>query len=260
MGQLFIDFLAQVLFTVGVIFLCGLIISLCNRIFYANFGSHAMMVGYVTGFLGTPVHELSHALFCVIFRHKILKVKLFQIGEDGTLGYVSHSYNPRSLYQQIGNFFIGIAPIVVISCILYVAAYFLLPSFTETLFTVFADSASLDASAVWGGLWLALKTFFGLITTWQWWVFLLIGLLLCLHMTLSLQDIKGALHGLVFLLLILLAVDFVLFFVGGTLLSDFTEIMISIGYYLVCIFALAIFLSLIEVAVSFLFRPFFGRR
>ena len=40
---------------------------------------------------GVAVHELGHALFCIIFRHKIEDMKLFSPEEDGTLGYVSHT-------------------------------------------------------------------------------------------------------------------------------------------------------------------------
>ena len=59
---------------------------------------------------GVAVHELGHALFCIIFRHKIEDMKLFSPEEDGTLGYVSHTYNTKSIYQRIGNFFIGTGP------------------------------------------------------------------------------------------------------------------------------------------------------
>ena len=69
---------------------------------------------------GTVVHEAGHALFCLIFRHKILEMKLFSPESDGTLGMVRHSWDPESFYQRAGNFFIGTGPIItgvlVISC------------------------------------------------------------------------------------------------------------------------------------------------
>ncbi len=75
---------------------------------------------YLTAWIGTPVHELGHAIFCLIFRHKINEVALFKPDKaSGVLGYVSHNYNPKSFYQSIGNFFIGIAPLLVGSLILY---------------------------------------------------------------------------------------------------------------------------------------------
>ena len=80
--DIFISFLLQVAFTVGIIFLFGWLIALCNKVFYSNFGRYGHIVCYITGFIGTPIHELSHALFCLIFGHKILEIKLFQISDD----------------------------------------------------------------------------------------------------------------------------------------------------------------------------------
>jgi hypothetical protein len=43
------------------------------------------------------------------------------------LGYVFHSYNRKSIYQTVGNFFIGIAPIISGTAALFLGLYFLLP-------------------------------------------------------------------------------------------------------------------------------------
>lgn len=63
--------------------------------------------------IGTPLHEVSHALLAVLFGHKIEKIVFFEMNSSTRrLGYVSHSYNPTSLYQTAGNFFIAISPIL----------------------------------------------------------------------------------------------------------------------------------------------------
>lgn len=49
----------QMVFTLGVIFLFGAVISLCNGAFYRNLGRRAHTVCLVTGFIGTPVHEFA---------------------------------------------------------------------------------------------------------------------------------------------------------------------------------------------------------
>ena len=47
---------------------------------------------YLVAWLGTPLHELGHALFCLIFRHKIEDIKFFKPDKvNGTLGYVYHT-------------------------------------------------------------------------------------------------------------------------------------------------------------------------
>ena len=103
----------ETFYLVGMIVILGLILGVLRnnaiKNFQRSFGLKAVMI---TGIIGVPIHEISHAILALIFRHRITKVKLIQKPDpSGLMGYVKHSYNPNSLYQRIGNFFIGIAPL-----------------------------------------------------------------------------------------------------------------------------------------------------
>lgn len=66
----------------------------------------------VTGWLGVPVHELSHLAAALLFGHRVVAWKLFDPDPvSGTLGYVRHAYSRRSPWQLAGGFFIGLAPL-----------------------------------------------------------------------------------------------------------------------------------------------------
>lgn len=67
----------------------------------------------IFGWPGTVVHELGHAFFCLLFGHRITGVKLFDFApHDGTRGHVAHTFDPTNPWQQVGNFFIGVGPIL----------------------------------------------------------------------------------------------------------------------------------------------------
>lgn len=258
--DILLGFLLQILFTIGLIVLVGFLIALCNKKFYSNLGGLGMTACYVTGCIGTPIHELSHALFCLIFGHKITEIKLFQINsDDGTLGYVKHSYNSKNIYQRIGNFFIGVAPILVISALLYLIAWLLMPKFVVELSILSASVNYADFGDVFGYVWAIIQTFFAGIITWQWWVFVVIGIFHALHMTLSGADIKGALSGLVFLLIALLVVDVIIGLISQSALNAFTRFIISAGSGLLCFLMLALIISVIAVAASFIVKLKFKR-
>ncbi len=91
----------------------------------------------VLGFLGIIIHELSHLLVALIFRHKITNFKLWQIGDDGVLGYVNHTYNTHSFYQRLGNVFIGLAPMLVLSLIFFFLTKLTYDSLWSILGTIF---------------------------------------------------------------------------------------------------------------------------
>lgn len=251
--DIFIAFLLQIAFTIGVIFLLGWLIALCNKVFYSNFGRFGNIVCYVTGFIGAPIHELSHALFCLIFFHRIREIKLFQISDDGTMGYVIHSYNRRNMYQRIGNFFIGVAPILVMSGLLFLLAWGLLPEFISDI-GAFSRSDTGDAREFFAQIGKVIVSFFSAAVTWQWWVFVLVGLFLALHMTLSGADIRNALGGLLFILVILAIVDVIVGVVSMEALNAMTSAIVFVGSGLLCIMLLALAISVIAMLLSFIAR------
>ena len=68
---------------------------------------------------------------CFIFNHKINSFQFFNFKNyksESTLGYVSHKYNEKSLYQKAGNFFIGIGPIISGTLFMILSFKFLLPN------------------------------------------------------------------------------------------------------------------------------------
>ncbi|HUT76753.1 MAG TPA: hypothetical protein VM285_03650 [Polyangia bacterium] len=151
------------------------------------------------GWLGTAVHELSHALMCLVFRHRVTELRLFDPSlKKGAIGYVEHEWTPGSLYQKIGNFFIGIAPLIMGSGLLAGAGWLLLdgtgpsqvpgtlyPS-NSLLFDTFhhaADAIAALASAACP-------------TDWRWWLLLYLAIAVGASINLSLADLEGSLHGL----------------------------------------------------------------
>ncbi|MGI9516216.1 MAG: hypothetical protein ACR2NP_04155 [Pirellulaceae bacterium] len=178
--------------------------ALMERRLASRFGWNSVML---TGWLGTPVHELSHALMCVLFRHEIVEMKLFEPDrENRRLGYVIHSYQRGNWYQEIGNFFIGIAPLIGGTCLLLVLLMAFFPDVGRT--ALFSTSADLP---LWPQVGSALQGLFsGLLNvnnlaSVRLWLFLYIVTCVGCHMAPSMDDYRGALKGGI-MLLILLAV------------------------------------------------------
>lgn len=258
-----LNFITQLIFFVVAIFLVGFLISLLNRLFY-KIVNQSKAVCYATGFLGTPVHELSHALFCVLFLHKIEEIKLFQIDdENGVLGYVKHSYNKKNVYHLIGNYFIGIAPILCGTVIIYFATRFLLPGTYREIGEYLGDLARLQNNglswdwfpyifATLGGMIKAI--FAGITSGFRWWIYILIVFCIALHMNLSGADIKGALLGLPFLIFAIAAVDLILGFAWHTGYMAFVGAVNSAGSYLMGTLLLSLIFSAICLIIGGMIR------
>ncbi len=164
---------------------------------------------YLNGWIGTPVHEISHALMCWVFRHKVLEIKLFSPDDDGRLGYVRHAFRRDSLYQRIGNFFIGIAPLFGGATVLLLLLMFVHPEPGSIETASFAD---LFGSQGWGD---KLSSLFGSAATlvgnvfhprhyneWRFWLFVYLAFGVGSYLAPSGVDLKGGREGALLCLLL----------------------------------------------------------
>ncbi len=262
--ELLTNYLYQVFFTFGVIVLFGFLIALCRRSFCALIGRSGPTVLLMTGAVGTPVHELSHALFCVIFGHKIREIKLYRPGaNDGALGYVTHTFNPKNIYHQIGNFFIGIAPILGGSGVLMLLSFLMVPQIFNGVLAEIGSvggSISADGWAFVGEFFsVAWRVFLNVFDLSQannvwWWIFIILALMISSHMELSGADIKGGVKGLLILLGILLVVDTALYFIYLPALVGMTSAMISAGLTLMSFLMMSGVFSLILLLIALLVK------
>ena len=91
-----------------------------NQKLVNTFGFNSQIIA---GGLGIIVHELSHLIMAIIFGHHINAVSLLRIPSntnDMSLGYVKHTWSPTSTYQKVGNAFIGIAPVLGCTLLIYI--------------------------------------------------------------------------------------------------------------------------------------------
>ncbi len=78
------------------------------------------------GWLGTMIHELGHVFFGLIFFRKIRAIKLFTTDPwDPKPGYVRIDQG-KNIFQHLGNFFIGLGPLVLGALVIYLVAWGLL--------------------------------------------------------------------------------------------------------------------------------------
>ncbi len=214
---------------------------------------------YIFGWLGTAVHELGHAFFALIFLHKITDIQLFSAkAHGGSLGYVSHSYNKKSFYQNFGNFFIGIGPILFGSLMLFLISYILFgmtfkqistASITSQSFTSWASVHQLT-HAIYIGFINYFHIVFGSHSWWK--ISILVFFLYSVgsSITLSSSDVSGAFSGFIYFVVILLVFNLLTLWIGdyathafvwcGNYFSGFNflillSMVVNIGFILVLV-------------------------
>lgn len=242
--------------TLGVMVVCGLIAWIARQTFMYFVGDSATLVLYASSIVGTPVHELGHALMCIPFAHRITDMKLLlpPSRRSRTLGYVEHSYNRKNPWAVFGNLFISFGPIFsglgVMILVLNLCFATQWNSYLESSRLMVESGAGIQemSSIVFS---LLFSLFEGLETDA---VRSIVGIIIILsvaqHISLSFADLKGCFTAL------LMYTGIVAVFAGVTMLfgwqGNIVSTLMQINLPLLSLFCVAIAFSLVWVVIALL--------
>ena len=220
-------------------------------------GSRRYMVLF--GWLGTSVHELSHAAMCIVFRHRIEKIQLFNLDpHSARAGYVTHRYNPNSTYQKTGNLFIGVAPVFLGAFIIYLFAKALMPEILPQTHGILTASQDLPLVFL-NALFSLLFEVFHLsnYVRWEFYVFLYILFCVGSSMKLSKADLRGAKNGLVALIVFIVTINLIINLIAsfcGDLLAGYMSLITSQGFFIHNILITVTLMNVFLIALFMIFR------
>ena len=242
------------------ILIFGLIISKINTYVSKKLYTKSKWWIYITcSAIGTPIHELSHLITNLLFLHKIESIALFRpvkSKKDGVLGYVNFSYNQNSIYQNIGLFVSGIAPMIGGSIVLFLLMKFLLPEvFISLDFFEISNLNILEIinnikNSVFNNIELLFKDY-GKIGNLI--LFLILAFSISIHMNISAADLKNAIMGGIVLEVIVVIISLMLKTFELTFL---TEILLLVSSYLISFFILGLIFSAISFVITFVLSQF----
>jgi hypothetical protein len=210
-------FCRQVVLGFGLLAVLGVLLALTQRWIFLLLYRAIGLKGVVTwtGWLGTPLHELSHYVVGKVFFIEITRIKLWEPDpDDGVLGYVRYRVPQlrwSELHKVVGTFLMGVAPLFG-GALFLLAALHLSSVDTTTLFAearrfaVLAESAPPDAvGRGFASLTRAVYStvFSAGLGSWRPWLFLYLAMCVGAHLAPSRADLQGGFGG--FLVLLVLA-------------------------------------------------------
>lgn len=179
-----------------------------------------------TGWLGTPIHELSHVLVGKLTGIEIKEVKLWDPDpRAGVLGYVRYVVPPlrlRNLHSVIGTFLMGVAPLFGGALVILLALQLLAPR-PEVVWTEAERLALLveraPPRAIGQGFLELIQQVYQAIfahgaLSWRPWLFLYVAMAVGSHLAPSRADMEGGLPGLLVILGLFALVDAVWLILG----------------------------------------------
>ena len=257
----FIFYFAKlILGTLGIFVACGLLVHLIFRTFARLIGSGSRIWFYSTSIIGTPVHELGHALMCRIFGHRITAMKLWNPRPtNGVYGYVEHSYSRKNLWARFGNLFVGMGPLFSGLGVIVLALWLCFPTLWGGYLAATSEmiphgETVLPFAEVGKSVFLLLK---GIPSAFQGdWLRSTVGLLVILsvvlHVSLSPLDIKSSLGAFPIYLGLMLVISCATFWTPVA--PTVTSVLLLINLRLFALFALVIGFALVWLAFAALVK------
>jgi hypothetical protein len=180
----------------------------------SRFGWRSVLV---TGWLGTPIHELSHVAMCYLFRHRVDEVQLFDPDvREGRLGFVRHSYHRGNWFEEAGNLFIGTAPLLGGSIVLIALTFLFFPDPLSALFQSVRETTAEKGltvgdlpgvlSVLLGKMWSSVNPLSP-----RFWMYAYLITCVAAHMAPSRSDYAGAMRGTLLSTGLALVITFVAF-------------------------------------------------
>ena len=256
--QLFLVCFAQiVLYTLGVMLACGLAVEVCYRLFFLLIGRRAgRFFLFMTSWLGTPLHELGHAMMCVLFAHRIEFIRLFPTRAGDAM--VEHSYNKRNPYAAFGNLWIGLGPIFSGLAVIIAVLYFVYPvsmqAFGASLRLLLEGKGQVgDLLPAIGGvirglfleqtrvLWVRILSLFVLFSV-------------ALHVRVSTADIRGMLIGVPGYMLLSVLLALIAILMGEETVRLLAIGLQSVAYVLILLFSLILLFAIASLLMVLIYR------
>ena len=275
--ELFINSFNQLIGILGIFFIFGFLLSLLSNLtrnkYSQTFGERFNI--YWTGWIGTPIHEIGHAVFCIIFGLPIKKIQLFNPDPHALIrGYVSYAYQKNSLFKKVGIFFASAGPIILGTYLLYLAIYFLVPNGKIIINSIkswgnyLSNPASLlsQFDALFHSSFKTLGMFFSIenLTSVKFWIFIYLSLCISSHMQLSDTDMKGIWWGVAFVTVVVFIINLISPFLGNNLGDVINSSIYHISAVFLGLMIYAISVSALNCIISFfiyfLFSPLRKRK
>jgi hypothetical protein len=179
---------------------------------------------------------------------------------------LSVKIDKKNIYQVVGNFFIGVGPILFGSAVLMLLMWLLIPAtfanvfsslgqVGEMTYSVFSIDTYTKMGAMFMNTMLSIFSFsnFG---NWAWWVFIVLGILIATHMTLSKADVDGSKLGFAILIGIFLLVDGIIYLISPNLLIAMTNAIVKFSFYILSLLMLGIIVLLLLLILTFVLGGF----
>lgn len=248
--------LELLVYTFGVMAACGLLVDACHRLCFSLLGHHiGKGIWYATSLPGSPVHELGHALMCLVFAHRIEEIHL--LPRRGSTACVEHSYHRRNPWAVMGSVWIGLGPLFSCLAVILLVLYLVFPQALGTYRSALDTLQQNGTLPLPDLLRFTADTIVSLFTqsSAPLWLQILGGYLLLsmsLHVRLSVADLRGMATGIPHTIALAALIAAVITLIGENALAATTLALQRFALLQCALFALILLFSLLFLLLSLL--------